>query len=121
MPTLLMIPVSLDNCFEIGALIVSALTYPRLRGTAFRLFPLFLSFIVLVELTGEYMRVVLHEQNAWLYNISTTVELLFYAYIFRQCLQSETYKRLVSWFVIFYPFIVLINLAFVQGFFNFHS
>jgi hypothetical protein len=113
---------SSHNYFEITALIVSVLAYARLRGTAFRLFPLFLLFIVLVELVGRYMRTVLKmHSNAWLYNISTTLEFLFYAYIFRQSLQNKAYKNLAFWFILIYPLAVLTNMLFVQGFFWFHS
>ncbi|HMH23054.1 MAG TPA: hypothetical protein VK563_14820 [Puia sp.] len=121
MSTLLMMSLSAHNYFEIGALTASVLVYARLRGTAFRLFPFFLFFIVVVELTGRYMRIVLKEHNGWVYNIGTTAEFIFYAYIFGKALQNKIYKRLASQFMLFYPLAVLLNLTFIQGFLNFHS
>jgi hypothetical protein len=112
---------SLDTYFETGALIVSVLSYRAIKGTAFRLFPLFLFLTVLVELAGRYMRVVLHQHNTWLYNISTTLEFIFYAYIFNRTFHTGTYKRLAGQFMIFYPLAVLSNMTFIQGFIVFHS
>lgn len=116
-----MYPLSIGDYFELGAFIVSVLAYRRLKGTSFRWFPLFLFFIVLVELIGRYIRIVLLEKNAWLFNISTTVEFLFYAYIFQLELRDPTLKKAASRFIILYPVLVLLNLLFVQGFWVFHS
>ena len=116
-----MFPLSIDNYFELAAFIISALIYPKLKGTAFRLFPLFLFFIVMVELAGRYISNVLRHHNSWLFNISTTVEFVFYAYIFSLHLQNPAYKKLAQGFMIIYPPLALLNIFFIQGFFNWHS
>lgn len=121
MPALLMFPLSPDNYFEIGAFIVSVVTYPKFKGTAYRLFPFFLFFIVLTELAGRYIRTVLHQHNAWLYNFSTTLEFIYYAYVFNRVFQNGGHKHLAILFMRSYPILVLINLAFIQGFSAFHS
>jgi len=107
--------------FELAAFIVSVLTWQYLKGTAFRLFPLFLLFIVVVELTGRYMARVVHQNNSWLFNISTTVEFIFYAYIFSLTLRDPAFKKLALRFMVIYPILVLLNLLFIQGFIQFHS
>jgi len=112
---------TMDTYAELCAFIVSALTYRRLRGTPFRLFPFFLLFIVLVELAGRYISVILLQKNAWLYNISTTVEFVFYAHIFLLTLHTPDFKKLAAWFMPVYPLLVLLNLVFIQGFTQFHS
>lgn len=116
-----MFSLPIDNYFELGAFIVSMLFYPRLKGTPFRTFPFFLFFIVLVEFAGRYISVALHQKNLWLYNISTTLEFVFYAYIFGLHLRDPVFKKLASRFIIFYPLLVLLNILFVQGFWEFHS
>lgn len=106
---------------ELGALIASLLTYRSLKGMAFRLFPFFLLFIVVVELTGDYTGRVLHYKNSWLYNISTTLEFIFYAYIFSCTLRNPAYKKMTLVFMVFFPLLVLLNMALLQGFSEFHS
>ena len=113
---------SVNICFELAAFTVSALAYPKLKGTPLRLFPFFLFFIVLVEFTGRFMVTVLKlHSNQWFFNITTTIEFVFYAYIFELQLRDAAYKRIASRFRLFYPLLVLLNLLFVQGFMNFHS
>jgi len=107
--------------FELAAFIVSVLNWRYLKGTAFRLFPFFLFFIVAVELLGNYMAWGLRQKNGWLFNISTTVEFIFYAYIFSFTLRNPLFKKLAFRFIIFYPMLVLLNLLFIQGFMQFHS
>jgi len=116
-----MFPLSSVIYFELAAFLVGVLTYSRLKGTALRLFPFFLLFIVLVELTGRYIRTVLHQYNNWLYNISTTLEFIYYAYIFEKYFKNERYKKIAARFMLFYPVVVLVNLTFIQGFTKFHS
>lgn len=113
---------SLNICFELSAFIVSVLAYPRIKGTPIRLFPFFLFFIVGVELTGRYLKILFPAyHNGWLYNISTTIEFIFYAYIFEKQLRSPALRKAASRFMLVYPLLVLLNLLFVQGFRQFHS
>ena len=107
--------------FELAAFIVSILTWRYLKGTAFSLFPFFLFFIVFVELAGTYMAWVLHLRNSWLFNISTTLEFVFYAYLFSLHLRNPASKKLARRFMVVYPVLVLLNLLFIQGFTQFHS
>jgi hypothetical protein len=116
-----MFPPTPINYIECSALLVSVFAYPRLSGSSLRWFPLFLLFIVLVEFAGKYIHVVLGGHNAWLFNISTTLEFVFYAFIFETAISETAYKRIIHWFIIFYPVLVLFNLAFIQGFNHFHT
>lgn len=116
-----MFPLLLINYIECSALLVSILAYPRLLGSSLRWFPLFLLFIVLVDFTGRYIQVVLRAENAWLFNISSTLEFVFYAFIFETAFLDKGYKQIVQWFINFYPVLVLFNLVFIQGFTHFHS
>jgi hypothetical protein len=116
-----MLPLPFFIYIELAAFIISLLTYNSLKGTAFRPFPFFLLFIVMVELTGTYMAKVLHQQNAWLLNISTTLEFIFYAYIFSQTLRNPAFKKMTLGFIAFFPILVALNMIFIQGFMEFHS
>jgi len=116
-----MFPLPFFIYFELAAFIISILTWYSLRRTAFRLFPFFLFFIVMVELTGTYIAKTLHEKNAWLLNISTTLEFIFYSYIFSQTLRSPLYKKITVGFMVFFPVLVVLNMVFIQGFSEFHS
>jgi hypothetical protein len=107
--------------FEMAAFIASALTWQSLKGTALRLFPLFLFFIVAAELIGNYISQVLHQKNGWLFNITTTLEYIFYAHIFSLTLRDPAFKTMARRFMAIYPMVVLLNLLFVQGFTEFHS
>jgi hypothetical protein len=106
---------------ELSALIISMLTWQALKGTAFRLFPFFLFFIVAVEGIGIYTGRALHYKNAWFYNISTTLEFIFYARIFSLTLRDPLFKKAAGRFMVVYPILVLMNIAFIQGFTEFHS
>jgi len=107
--------------FELSAFIISALTYKYLKGTAFRLFPFFLFFIVLVELLGAWIGQMLHQKNSWLFNISTSIEFIFYAHIFSRTLRDPAFKKMAWRFMLAYPMVVLLNVLFIQGFTEFHS
>ena len=116
-----MFPLPIYIYFELGAFIVSALTWRSLKGTAFRLFPFFLFFIVAVELVGLYTAKVLQYRNGWIYNISTTIEFIYYAYLFSLTLRTPAFQKLAWWFIASYPVLVFLNLFLIQGFLNFHS
>src|SRR6187402_2393289 len=98
-----MFPLPIYIYFELGAFIVSALTWRSLKGTAFRLFPFFLFFIVAVELVGLYTAKVLQYRNGWIYNISTTIEFIYYAYLFSLTLRTPAFQKLARWFIASYP------------------
>jgi hypothetical protein len=116
-----MYTLALYNYVEILAFVVSLVTYQRIRSSALRTFPFFLLFMVFIELTARYIRLVLGETNVWLYNISTTIEFVFYGWFFLQVFTRKQNRALASAFIIVYPLIVLLNLIFLQGFLHFHS
>jgi len=108
--------------FEMAAFLVSLLTYRSLKGTPFRLFPFFLLFIVSAELIGTYMTYIPRlRNNSWFFNITTTLEYIFYAHIFSLTLRDPAFKTMARRFMAIYPLVVLLNLSFVQGFTEFHS
>lgn len=116
-----MFPLSIYNWIEILALIASVVFYSKIKNSPLRWFILFLLMVVTVELTGRYFRKVLHQPNAWLYNISTVLEFLFYTYLFHTHFNRRNHKTSTKYFLYIYPVLAFINIVFIQGFENFHS
>jgi len=81
---------------ELLALATSFAFYNILKKGKLKSLPFFLLFIVLVELTGSFLRKVLHHKNAWLYNFSIPIEYSYYLYLF----QLHTPPFLKSFFAV---------------------
>ena len=111
-----MFPLSFVNYLELSALCISALAFPKFKGSSFRLFPFFLGFITLVGLTDRGLRLNLLQRQAWLFDLTATVEFIFYAYIFETHLRSPVFKKIASRFIAVYPVLVLLDALFIQGF-----
>jgi len=118
-----MFPLSIHTYFELGALLAAIICWGRLKHTPLRWLLPFLIFMVLVELTGRYIRTVLHEPNSWLYNLSVPVEFLFYGFVFYRYYQRPAFKRAAGYFLFVFLLFPLTNLLFFQGFtvFNTHT
>jgi hypothetical protein len=89
-----MFPLSINLYFEMAALLTSVICIPALRKTKLRWFPIFLLFIVTLELYGRYLSKTLKMPNAWLYNLSTPIEYLFYFYLFYKVYKSARAKKI---------------------------
>lgn len=112
---------SSNNIIEILAFLTSVACYRRMHPVLLRWFIPFLFFIVLIELTGRYVSKVLHQPNAWIYNISTTVEFLFYSFILFKSISTPLYRSVISSFILGYPILVVLNILFLQTPPAFHS
>jgi len=108
---------SIDDCFALCAFIISVLNFHHLKRTGLQLFPLFLFFILVVK----GVKLILPHETLWLYNISTTVAFIFYAYILSLILQDTAFRTMALRFAFVYPVLVLFNLFFIQGFTRLHS
>jgi hypothetical protein len=118
-----MFPLPLHIYFEIGALLTCLFFWSRIKNTKLYWFLTFMLFIVIVELTGRYLKKELGEiqLNQSLYNVSIPIEYLFYAYIFFLHYQNKVFKKIVGIFLIVFPAFVLINIVFFQGFNEYNS
>lgn len=80
----------------------------------------FLLLTVVVELLGiwfSYKSI----KNYWLYNIFTTIEFIFYSFLFYLHFRRTVFKKIALGFI---PFLILsdaANLAFIQGTKYFHT
>src|SRR5688500_16270722 len=97
-----MFPLPIHIYFEIAALATSIIFWYKLRHTKLSWLLPFLIFIVVVELTGRYIRKELHQPNAWLYNISVPIEFLFYGFIFYLHYYKKSFKQTAKLFLILF-------------------
>jgi hypothetical protein len=71
-----------NHIAEFVALLVSIICFQTLQKGKLKSLPFFLLFILMVELSGSYLRRILHLPNTWLYNLSIPVEYIFYLFLF---------------------------------------
>jgi hypothetical protein len=79
-------------------------------------FPFFMLITLIVEITGWlFMEYKIDKSNiTLLYNVFTAFEFEYYLLIIRFTVFNKKAKRIVSWLVAVYPFLVLIDMLFVQ-------
>ncbi|TAF52679.1 MAG: hypothetical protein EAZ62_05715 [Sphingobacteriia bacterium] len=80
----------------------------------------FLTLTLCVELVGLIFTLQ-DIQNYMIFNIFTTIEFVFYAYMFHRHIESDWIKKIILLFIPLYVLAVIINLTFIQGTRNFHS
>ena len=118
---LVMFPLPANIYTEIGAFLTSVICWNHIKSSRLRWLVPFLFLIVFVELSGRYIRKELHESNAWLYNISIPFEYMFYVFLFVPFYNKKIGKLAARFFLIAFPIWVVINIFFVQGFYNFNT
>lgn len=116
-----MFPLPLNIWFEFAAFIVSIFCYQSIKDKPLRWFIPFLFLILVVEFAGRYLRTELHTVNSWLYNIFIPIEYFFYSYLFYSYTRDAALKKIMKailWLII--P-ASLINILFIQGWYNFNT
>jgi len=118
-----MFPLETFSYFEIQAFITALIFLAFSRDKVLRWFPVYLFFILAVELSARYIRKVHHEPNVWIYNLSIPVEYLFYSWVFYMHFHSAAIRRYTRWFIIAFGAFVVVNLTLLQGLgkYNSHS
>lgn len=107
--------------FECFALLISILHYNTIRDKPLIWFIPFLAFMVVVELSGWYIKNILGASNSWLYNISIPVEYIFYTFIFYKHYEFAPFKKIAALLLLIIPIGSLINIIAIQGFYNFNT
>jgi hypothetical protein len=107
--------------FEWAAFLASLGFYKNIHCKPLKWLPIFLLIVVIVETVGRYMHYVIGKSNAWLYNLYTPIEIFFYTYLFYEYLQHKVFKLITKYLLILLPIIALVNLFFVQGFYELNS
>jgi hypothetical protein len=105
----------IDFYFEIISFLFSIFFYLKKKNKLLLYFVLFLFLTVLVEFIGGYY-LYRDVRNYWIFNVFTTIEFLFYSFLFHLHFKKQSLKRLVLFFIPIFIFLILINLLFIQGF-----
>lgn len=104
-------------CFEILAFLASVFFYLRKKNTLILYFIPFLLLTVSVEILGKVWP---FPRGFWfnkfiLYNIFTTVEFIFYAFVFFKYFKKHLFKKFALLFIPIFIVLVVLNFLFVQG------
>lgn len=101
---------------ELLTFIVGLINYKKFGHTYLKYFLFLLGFIVIIEFIvwglkwfyGYYV------QNHFIYNVSTSIQYIFYYTLYIWVFANETYKKIVKGFLILYAIAVIINFTFAQ-------
>ena len=107
--------ISLSIAFQIISFLTSLVLFYRKRNKLILIFIPFLFLTVSVELTGNWY-FSKGIKNYQIYNIFTTIEFIFYSFLFYSHLKKPFFKKSVLLFVLFFLICFTINVLFIQGF-----
>ena len=105
---------------SISLLLSFLLLLKKITPLFFKTFSPFLLLSIIVELIGA-MLIRDGKSTTPLYNIYTTLEVVFYLWILLNILQGKLLKKILICCIIIYPAISLIDIYFIQGIEHFHS
>lgn len=106
--------ISISLVFQILSLIISIFFYLQKRNKLILYFIPFLLLTVIIELIGRwYLSKVV--RNYAMYNVFTTLEFIFYSFLFYLHFRSSFFKRMAIWFIPLFLVLVLLNIIFIQG------
>ena len=111
-----MFPLSPFHYFTIGAFIISVVVLYKFNHKPLRWFIPFLLLMVSADLTGRYIRRVLHHPNTWLYNITIPIEYIFYGFIIASLCLTASLKKTIFWSTVLLGVWAFVNIFFIQGF-----
>jgi hypothetical protein len=83
--------------------------------------PFFLLLTLFVECATPLHLIHFHGNNSWWFNIFTTLEFLYYSFVFYHLLQSKSLKKTVILITAVILIFACINIFLIQGFYNFHT
>lgn len=89
--------ITVNHIAEFSALVTAILFWEAIKKGRLKSLPFFLLFILLVELTGNYLRKKMYP-NVGLYNCSIPVEYCYYFFLYY--LHGSTFLKLVSKFAV---------------------
>jgi hypothetical protein len=103
-----------------SSMLVCLILYKSVKKTALKYFLPFLVLTIIVELSGLWMNQ--HGiKNYLLFNVFTTVEFVFYSFLFFKHYRKNKNKLLSLLFMPLYTLAVIINLIYFQGIDRFHT
>jgi hypothetical protein len=83
--------------------------------------PFFLLLTLFVECVTPFHWIRFHGNNAWFFNIFTTIEFMYYSLIFYHILQKGSLKKAVIIVAIIFLIFTCVNIFMIQGFHRFHT
>jgi uncharacterized membrane protein len=105
---------SIDFYFQIISLLASLFYFFKKRNNLQLYFIPFLFCTVLIECIGAwYLSKVI--RNYAMYNVFTTIEFVFYSYLFYMHYKKKVFKTLVLFFIPLFILVVILNILFLQG------
>ncbi len=105
---------------QASSFLVCIYLFKYLKDTLLKYFLPFLLITLTVELTGFWLTRI-GVKNYLLYNVFTTLEFIFYSFLFSKHLKTTLFKKLTIGFIPFYAVMVFLNLQFLQGYNSFHT
>jgi hypothetical protein len=100
--------------FIILSFFLSTFFYFKKRNKILLYFIPFLFTTVFVEFSGEWLYY--HgNRNYWLFNIFTTLEFVFYSFLFIINFKKTIFKQIVRIFLPIFLLLVITNICFIQG------
>jgi len=100
--------------------LVGFIRYKNLNSVL-KTLPPFLVLTLFVESATPLRLIRFHGNNAWFFNIFTTIEFLYYSSVFYFILQSAFQKKVIFLIALFFLAFAGINILFIQGFYKFHT
>ncbi len=105
---------------QASSFLVCIYLFKYLKDTLLKYFLPFLLITLTVELVGFWLTKI-GIKNYLLYNVFTTLEFIFYSFLFSKHLKTTLFKKLTLGFMPFYATMVFLNLQFIQGYNSFHT
>ncbi len=109
--------------FELLSLIVCLVNYKKIKETPLRWFLPFLAIIVTYEygILSKWDFFFIDKRNHWLANIISTLEILFYSFIFYQYINSIKVKKIILYSSVIFLLFTILNIVLIQGYNSFHT
>lgn len=101
--------------------LISLISFKRGFPKYLRLFSFFILVTILTEWTSWYIVRKLHWKSITLYNFYNIIEFMFLPYLYYLNLRSDRIKKIIFYFIAFFPVITIINMIFVQGIYTFNT
>lgn len=105
---------------EAGSFVVCVLLYKTLKSSNLKYFLPFLLLTIVIELVGNWL-MGKGIRNYLMFNLFTSIEFIFYAFLFYKHFKLTGFKKFALFFIPFYILCVTVNVSFIQGPNNFHT
>src|SRR5215204_2102263 len=102
------------------AIVIGFIRFRRLESLL-KTFPFFLLLTLFVECATPFHWIRFRGNNSWFFNIFTTIEFLYYSFIFYHILERSLIRTIIRASAIGLLVFTVLNIFFIQGFRRFHT